>query len=74
MGMALGLRSYSWDNHSNLDPDIDGIENIEEYHMRKWFADPYHQDIYVEADSMEQGGFFDLLPHVFWEEAQSGCH
>jgi hypothetical protein len=56
-----------WDDHKNLDPDIDGLNNIEEYQMAKWFADPFTQDIYVEADGMVSGGLFDP-PHVLWEE------
>jgi hypothetical protein len=58
-----------WDDHENLDPDIDGIENIEEYQMEKYFADPYQRDIYIETDGMEGGGLFDPA-HVFHTEAQ----
>lgn len=58
----------TWDDHSHLDPDIDGLNNIEEYQMRKFFADPYHQDIYIEVDGMQKGGFFDPA-HVFYEES-----
>jgi hypothetical protein len=36
--------------------------------MRKYFADPYHQDIYIEVDGMEKGGFFDP-EHIFYEES-----
>ncbi|PNX46178.1 MAG: hypothetical protein BV456_12590 [Thermoplasmata archaeon M8B2D] len=63
-----GYDPFTWDDHENLDPDIDGIENIEEYQMRKYFADPYNQDIYIEVDGMEKGGLIDP-PHVFTEEA-----
>lgn len=64
-----GYDPYIWDDHENLDPDIDGIENNEEYMMRKWFADPFHQDIYIEADGMERGGLLDP-PHILWDESQ----
>ena len=64
-----GYDPNSWDNHVLLDPDMDGIENIEEYKMEKYFADPYHQDIYIEVDGMERGGVLDP-PHVCWEESQ----
>lgn len=64
-----GYDPHIWDDHVNLDPDIDGLENIEEYKMAKWFADPFSQDIYVEVDGMERGGFFDP-PHVLWVESQ----
>ncbi len=58
----------SWDDHAHLDPDIDGLSNLEEYQMRKYFADPYRQDIYIEVDGMEKGGFLDP-EHVFYEES-----
>ena len=66
-----GYDPHSWDDHANLDPDIDGLENIEEYKVAKYFADPYSQDIYIEVDGMEKGGFFDP-PHVMWEESMQG--
>jgi hypothetical protein len=65
-----GYDPFVWDDHEHLDPDIDGIENIEEYQMEKWFADPFHQDIYVEVDGMQGSGLGDFFsPHVFYEEA-----
>jgi len=64
-----GYNPHIWDDHTNLDPDIDGIENIEEYQMSKWFANPFSQDIYIEADGMERGGLLDP-PHILWEESQ----
>ena len=62
-----GYDPFTFDNHKALDPDIDGLENIEEYIMQKYFADPYHQDIYIEVDGMQKGGFFDW-DHVSYEE------
>ncbi len=59
---------HSWDDYANLDPDIDGLSNLEEYQMRKYFADPFNQDIYMEVDGMEKAGFFDPA-HVFYEES-----
>ena len=41
---------------------MDGIENIEEYQMAKWFANPFIQDIYIEVDSMGGTGLLDP-PH-----------
>jgi hypothetical protein len=60
---------FIWDDHTNLDPDIDGVENIEEYRMTKWFADPFSQDIYIEVDGMERGGLLDR-EHVLHKESQ----
>ncbi len=66
-----GYDPFTWDNHEKLDPDLDGIENIEEYSMAKWFADPYIQDIYIEVDGMGQNGLFDP-PHYFYKESIQG--
>jgi hypothetical protein len=61
---------FAPDNHSILDPDFDGLSNLEEYIMRKWLADPYHQDIYIEVDFMKRGpGLFDR-ESVLWKESQ----
>ena len=64
-----GYDPHIWDDHTQLDPDIDGLENIEEYQMAKWFADPFSQDIYIEVDGMQKGGLFDQ-EHVLSEETQ----
>jgi len=64
-----GYNPHSYDNHSQLDPDMDGLENTEEYLMEKYFANPYHQEIYIEVDGMEKGRLLDWN-HVFWEESQ----
>jgi hypothetical protein len=64
-----GYDPLSWDNHTYLDPDLDGLENVEEYKMEKWLANPYHKDIYIEVDFMEKGAWYEL-DHVLWEESQ----
>lgn len=64
-----GYDPFLWDDHANLDPDIDGIENIEEYQMRKWLANPYQPDIFMETDGMQKRGILDFQ-HVFFEESQ----
>lgn len=64
-----GYNPNCWDDHLHLDPDLDGIENHEEYKLRKWFADPFSQDVYVEVDYMGKGGFFDP-PHILYKESQ----
>jgi len=63
-----GYDPYTWDDHFNLDPDIDGIENIEEYMMEKWLADPFQPDIFIEIDGMEKGKIFDWN-HISYEES-----
>jgi len=64
-----GYDPLRYDHHADLDPDVDGIENLEEYQMSKYFSDPYHQDIYIEADGMKKGGIFDW-DHIFYKESQ----
>ena len=65
-----GYDPFTWDDHEKLDPDVDGIENIEEYGLREYLANPYRKDIYVEVDFMEKepGIFGD--EHMLWEESQ----
>ncbi|MDD3492516.1 MAG: hypothetical protein PHZ19_03355 [Candidatus Thermoplasmatota archaeon] len=48
-----GYHPYAWDDHATLDPDNDGLNNLEEYRMADYGADPFRQDIFVEVDFME---------------------
>ena len=66
-----GYDPFTWDDHKNLDPDLDGLSNIEEYQTAKWFADPFIQDIYIEVDVMGRGGLLDP-PHYLFEESKQG--
>ena len=43
------------DDHHNLDPDCDSIDNYEEYLVSEWGSDPYRKDVYVELDTMDAG-------------------
>lgn len=61
---------FIYDNHSMIDPDKDGLSNLEEYFMRKWLADPFYKDIYIEVDFMEKGPGLFARNHVFWKESQ----
>jgi len=63
-----GYDPFTWDDHEKLDPDIDGVENIEEYETSRWLSDPYTQDVYCEIDYMGKGPRLLDKPHVFWEE------
>ncbi|MBC7080859.1 MAG: hypothetical protein H5T44_01185 [Thermoplasmatales archaeon] len=64
-----GYDPFTYNEHKNLDPDIDGLTNYEEYLMRKYFADPFQPDIYIETDGMEKRGIIDI-EHVFYKESQ----
>ncbi len=64
-----GYNPFIKDDHEHLDPDFDGITNINEYALRKFFADPYRPDMYIETDFMQKRGPFDI-PHIFFKESQ----
>jgi len=38
-----GYDPLTWDNHQKLDPDIDGVENIEEYMLFEFSPIHSHQ-------------------------------
>ncbi|HWR27409.1 MAG TPA: hypothetical protein VN377_03105, partial [Candidatus Thermoplasmatota archaeon] len=46
---------FVWEDHSHLDPDNDGLSNVEEYLTSQWGSDPFRKDIFVELDQMEAG-------------------
>jgi hypothetical protein len=46
---------YIWDDHESLDPDDDGLTNIEEFMTSEWFSDPYRRDLFIELDQMDYG-------------------
>ena len=58
-----GYDPFTWDNHTFLDPDNDGLQNIEEEYMYKWLANPYQPEIYIEVDFSEDAP--DLRPFGF---------
>jgi len=66
LSRIIDHRNYTWipywvydpfiyNDHKNLDPDGDSINNYEEYLTSNWFSDPFRKDIFVELDQMEEG-------------------
>ena len=51
-----GYSPFSWDNHTGLDPDQDGLNNIEECFTYQWGSHPQHKDIFLEIDWVESPG------------------
>ena len=49
-----GYDPFLWQNHTLLDPENDGINNIEEYLTSQWYSDPFRKDLFLELDMMEQ--------------------
>jgi parallel beta-helix repeat protein len=48
-----GYDPYSWDDHENLDPDNDALNNIEECYTDQYDSDPFHKDVFLELDWMK---------------------
>jgi hypothetical protein len=44
-----------WEDHLNMDPDIDSLNNFEEFLTSKWHSDPFRRDLFIELDQMEGG-------------------
>ena len=40
----------TWDDHEHLDPDGDGLNNIEECYTDQWDSDPFQKDVFLEVD------------------------
>jgi hypothetical protein len=54
-GYTMKYDPFKSENHATLDPDKDGLNNIEEYKTWQWGSDPFRQDIFIEIDQMELG-------------------
>jgi hypothetical protein len=68
-----GYDPFTWDDHVNLDPDMDSLSNIQEYELEKYFADPFIENLYVEVNFLERTRkFLPDPPTVFYEETKQG--
>lgn len=65
-----GYDPFTFDNHTILDPDLDGLENIEEYQMRQWLSDPFTKQIYLEVDFMEKKPGLLSEDHILHKQSQ----
>ena len=48
-----GYDPNKWDDHKNLDPDEDALNNIEECFTDQWRSNPFKKDIFLEIDWLE---------------------
>jgi hypothetical protein len=62
-----GYDPFVYDNHSEIDPEVDGLSNLIEYEYEKYLLNPFYQDILIEVDFMEKSGPRDL-DHILHEE------
>ena len=44
-----------WDDHENIDDEVDGINNYEEFLTSQWNSDPFTRDVFMELDQMDDG-------------------
>jgi hypothetical protein len=58
---------FKKENHYLLDPEGDGVDNLEEYYVSQWGSDPYRDDIFIELDYMEESP--DGIGNTLSEEA-----
>jgi len=54
-GIRQKYSPFEWNDHHNLDPDQDGLDNYEEYLTSQWGSDPFRKDIFLELDQMQIG-------------------
>ncbi len=45
-----GYNSNVWNDHSHMDPDGDGLNNIQECYTDEWGSNPFYKDIFLEYD------------------------
>ena len=59
-----GYDPFTSDNHANIDPEGDSIDNVEEYLTAEYGSDPFRKDVFTELDQMEESpsGQGSLLP------------
>jgi parallel beta-helix repeat protein len=50
-----GYNSLIWDDHANIDPDNDALNNFEECYTDHYNSSPFHKDIFLEIDWMDSG-------------------
>lgn len=51
--VKYGYNPNVWDDHENLDPDKDALNNFEECYTDQYGSSPHHKDIFLEFDWME---------------------
>ncbi len=54
-----GFNPFVWDDHRNIDPDRDSIDNVEEYQTCSFGSDPFRKDVFLEIDFM-QDSYYDV--------------
>jgi len=55
---------FVWEDHKNMDWDLDGIDNYEEFLTSEWGSDPFRKDLFVELDQMNGSKELDIPPSL----------
>jgi hypothetical protein len=50
----FGFNPLVWEDHKNIDPDIDSLNNIEEFLTYNFGSDPFRKDVFLEIDYMQE--------------------
>ncbi len=50
-----GYNPFIYNNHTELDPEKDGLSNYEEFLVSTWHSDPFRDDMFMELDQMSIG-------------------
>lgn len=50
----FGYNPFVWDDYKNIDPDLDGLNNIEEFLTYNFGSDPFRKDVFLEIDYMQE--------------------
>jgi hypothetical protein len=71
-----GYDPLKWDDHKNIDPDNDSINNIEEFLTSQWFSDPFRRDLFLEMDYMDvsPNGEQSIVPEASREQLKNPFH
>ncbi len=67
-----GYDPKKYDEHNTLDPDNDGLNNIEECYTEKYGSNPFYKDIFIEVDyskeNMPTKEYIDRAKEIFKEK------
>jgi len=64
-----GYDPLTAETHASLDPDMDGLTNVQEWNTSQWLSNPRAKDIFIEVDGM-QGQHAWSQPYTFPETSQ----
>jgi len=50
----FGFNPLIWEDHENIDPDLDSLNDIEEFLTYNFGSDPFRKDVFLEIDYMQE--------------------